>query len=101
MERSNGFQVHRLRRTHDGHIARLAGALAVPRLAQRGLEQAATVRADFVEGALVSWISDLPPDLPPNGGKPWVTRADLLTALPKAFRRTGEMAQRAIVEIGG
>ena len=35
----------------------------------------AIVRAGFVECALVSWTSDLPPDLPPNGGKPWVTQA--------------------------
>jgi len=34
-------------------------------------------------------------------GEHSLVATDLLTALPKAFRRTGEMAQRAIVEIGG
>jgi ADP-dependent NAD(P)H-hydrate dehydratase / NAD(P)H-hydrate epimerase len=34
-------------------------------------------------------------------GEHSLVATDLLTALPKAFRRTREMAQRAIVEIGG
>jgi len=39
------------------------------------LEHASIARSDFVECSLVSWTSDLPPDLPPNGGKAWVTQA--------------------------